>query len=57
MPDGPEAVHLTAYSNAHAERWIGSCRRECLDRMLILNQRHLEAVLGEAITPKIGPSR
>ncbi len=57
MPDGPEALHLTAYSNAHAERWIGSCRRECLDRMLILNQRHLEAVLGEAITPKIGPSR
>ena len=21
-------------ANAHAERWIGSCRRECLDRML-----------------------
>lgn len=34
-------------ANAHAERWIGSCRRECLDRMLILNQRHLEAVLRE----------
>jgi hypothetical protein len=34
-------------ANAHAERWIGSCRRECLDRMLIVNQRHLEAVLGE----------
>ena len=34
-------------ANAHAERWIGSCRRECLDRMLIVNQRHLEAVLQE----------
>ena len=34
-------------ANAYAERWIGSCRRECLDRILILNQRHLEAVLGE----------
>ena len=34
-------------ANAHAERWIGSCRRECLDRMLILNQRHLEVVLRE----------
>src|SRR5439155_9512229 len=34
-------------ANAHAERWIGSCRRECLDRMLILNQRHLEIVLRE----------
>ena len=34
-------------ANAHAERWIGSCRRECLDRMLILSQRHLETVLRE----------
>ena len=34
-------------ANAHAERWIGSCRRECLDWMLIVNQRHLEAVLRE----------
>ena len=34
-------------ANAHAERWIGSCRRECLDRMLILNQRHLASVLRQ----------
>ena len=34
-------------ANAHAERWIGSCRRECLDWMLIVNQRHLEVVLCE----------
>src|SRR5713226_1852140 len=34
-------------ANAHVERWIGSCRRECLDWMLVLNQRHLEAVLRE----------
>ena len=34
-------------ANAYAERWIGSCRRECLDWMLIVNQRHLEAVLRE----------
>ncbi len=34
-------------ANAHAERWIGSCRRECLDRMLIVNQRHLQAVIDE----------
>jgi putative transposase len=32
-------------ANAHAERWIGSCRRECLDWMLILNERHLRSVL------------
>jgi putative transposase len=34
-------------ANAHAERWIGSCRRECLDRMLIVNRRHLQAVIDE----------
>jgi transposase InsO family protein len=34
-------------ANAHAERWIGSCRRECLDWMLIVNQRHLDTVLTE----------
>jgi putative transposase len=29
------------------ERWIGSCRREFLDRTLIWNQRHLLPVLRE----------
>jgi putative transposase len=32
-------------ANAYVERWIGSIRRECLDRLLILNRRHLERVL------------
>ena len=34
-------------ANTHIERWIGSCRRECLDWMLVVNQRHLEAILRE----------
>jgi putative transposase len=32
-------------ANAHMERWIGTVRRECLDRLLILGRRHLEHVL------------
>jgi putative transposase len=32
-------------ARAHAERWIGSVRRECLDRLLILGRRHLQHVL------------
>jgi putative transposase len=32
-------------ARAHAERWIGSLRRECLDRLLILGRRHLERVV------------
>jgi putative transposase len=33
--------------NSITERWIGSCRRELLDRTLAWNQRHLMAVLRE----------
>jgi putative transposase len=32
-------------ANAHAERWVGTLRRECLDRLLIFRRRQLEHVL------------
>jgi hypothetical protein len=32
-------------ANAHAERWVGNVRRECLDRLLIPSRRQLEHVL------------
>jgi putative transposase len=32
-------------TKAHAERWVGSLRRECLDRIPILGRRHLEQVV------------
>jgi transposase InsO family protein len=32
-------------ARAHAERWVGTLRRECLDRLLILGLRHLESVV------------
>ncbi len=49
---GVEVVHLPYRSpraNAFAERWVGSARREVLDRMLIFGRRHLEKVLAEYI--------
>jgi putative transposase len=36
-------------ANAICERVIGTIRRECLDRMLILDCRHLEAVLAHYV--------
>ncbi len=36
-------------ANAICERVIGTLRRECLDQMLILGRRHLEAVLAEYV--------
>ena len=34
-------------ANAFAERFVGTIRRECLDRMLIFSRGQLEAVLAE----------
>ena len=45
-------------ANAICERVIGTIRRECLDRMLILGPSHLEAVLPttSSITTRTGPT-
>ena len=40
LPRAPKA-------NAYAERWVGTIRRECLDRMLIFSERQLWRVLVE----------
>jgi putative transposase len=34
-------------ANAIAERFVGTIRRELLDRILIINQRHATALLGQ----------
>jgi transposase InsO family protein len=36
-------------ANAVAERFVGTIRRECLDRLLILGRHHLEVVLAEYV--------
>jgi len=34
-------------ANAFCERLIGTMRRECLDWLIVLNERHLRAILQE----------
>jgi putative transposase len=40
-----KAPVLAPRARAHAERWVGTLRRECLDRLLILGRRQLESVV------------
>ena len=52
-------------ANAIAERVVGTLRRECLDHLIIVNERHLRLVLREYVAhcnhvrpaPERGPSR
>ena len=38
------------WENAYAERVIGSIRRECLDHLIVVNERHLRRVLKEYLS-------
>src|SRR4051812_26975542 len=36
-------------ANAYAERWVRTVRQECLDQLIIVNERHLNAVLRDYV--------
>jgi transposase InsO family protein len=37
------------WQNGVAERWVGSCRRDLLDHVIVLNEEHLKRLLREYI--------
>jgi transposase InsO family protein len=37
-------------ANAFAERWVRTVREECLDKIIILNERHLHRTLNEYVS-------
>jgi putative transposase len=37
------------WQNGVAERWVGSCRRDLLDHVIVLNERHLKRLMAEYV--------
>jgi hypothetical protein len=37
------------WQNGVAERWIGSCRRDLLDHVIVFNERHLKRLMSEYV--------
>ena len=47
--DHPTATR-SPWQNGHAERLIGSIRRECLDHILVFGEAHLSRILAAYIS-------
>ncbi len=44
----PTDLH-SPWQNGIAERWVGNCRRELLDHVIVLNQQHLYMLVHEYV--------
>jgi transposase InsO family protein len=42
-------AYHSPWQNGVAERWIGTCRRELLDHVIVLNEEHLRRLLREFV--------
>jgi transposase InsO family protein len=42
-------TYRSPWQNGVAERWIGSCRRELLDRVIVFHESHLRCLLREYV--------
>lgn len=48
--DEVTTAYRSPWQNPYCERVLGSNRRECLDHVIVLNERHLRAVLGQYVS-------
>jgi transposase InsO family protein len=37
------------WQNGIAERWVGNCRRDLLDHIIVLNESHLKRLMNEYV--------
>jgi putative transposase len=47
---GLQTSIASPWQNGVAERWVGSCRRELLDHVIALNERHMKRLLSDYIS-------
>ncbi len=41
--------YRSPWQNGVAERWVGSCRRDLLDHVIVVNERHLKRLMNEYV--------
>ena len=55
--DEVQIAPRSPWQNPYVERVIGTIRRDCLDHIIVLNERHLKRILREYINKYYHPSR
>lgn len=40
-------AYCSPWQNGIAERWVGSCRHDLLNHVMVLNERHLKRLMAE----------